>query len=303
MKKEIEVTVPLDLNTAQVVALDTHSFLNIMNVLSFELFHFGELSDEEARMDCLIDELMTSAKALSDPQQAYQCISHFPNQIAAVETAVFSIMENNNALQKRRDLIESIANLKSILTILQQRVAEIVRRANGPLARTQYPIAELTENYTSMLGAIEKNSKGRFGIIYNIAAQQTKDYYVDFKIQSHESPLIQMPAAFVDVMRDLIANARKYTQPGGRINAGIWSDPNGLVLSVEDSGCGIPENEIEHVVGFGVRGSNVSEKRTMGAGLGLTKAYYLTKKMHGRMWIISEEDQGTRIKIALPSHP
>lgn len=111
-----------------------------------------------------------------------------------------------------------------------------------------------------------------------------------------------MPPVFIDVMRDLIANARKYTAPGGRINAGIWSSANELVLSVEDSGCGIPANEIERVIGFGRRGSNVTEQRTMGAGIGLTKAYYLTKKMQGRMWISSEEGQSTRVKITLPRH-
>ncbi len=300
MKKEIEITLPLELNESQIVSLDTHSFLNIMNVLSFELFQFGELIGEEDKMDAVIDRVIHISKTLSNPQQAYQYIRQCPQEVAAIQDAVNSPLASHPALKENAAVAESLANMQSIFAILRQRIDEIIQRADAPTAWQHYSITALAENYTNVLGAIEKNSKGRFRIIYNIAAQQPKDYYVDFKIQSYLQDMIEMPPVFIDVMRDLIANARKYTEPGGRINAGIWSDPQELVLSVEDSGCGIPPDEIENVVGFGLRGSNVSEQRTMGAGIGLTKAYYLTKKMQGRMWISSEPGQGTRIKITLP---
>jgi hypothetical protein len=44
---------------------------------------------------------------------------------------------------------------------------------------------------------------------------------------------------------------------------------------------GIAENEIEHIIEFGVRGSNVTSRRTMGGGYGLTKAYFFTKQFGG----------------------
>lgn len=300
MKKEIEITLPLQLDDSQIVSLDTHSFLNIMNVLSFELFEFGELAGQAEKMDGLIDRVIHISKMLSDPHQAYPSIRQCPQEVAAINDAVHSILAHTPALKEMEEVAASLANMQSIFAILQQRIEEIIQRADAPTAWQSYSIAALAENYNHVLGAIEKNSKGRFRIINNIAAQQPQDYYVDFKIESYLQDVIEMPPVFIDVMRDLIANARKYTEPGGRINAGIWSSPGELVLSVEDSGCGIPENEIERVVGFGLRGSNVDEKRTMGAGLGLTKAYYLTKKMQGRMWISSQPGQGTRIKITLP---
>jgi len=101
-------------------------------------------------------------------------------------------------------------------------------------------------------------------------------------------------------MRDLIANARKYTAQGGIIAAGLFEGLRELRFVVHDTGCGIPEPELRRVVEFGRRGSNVSNVRTMGGGFGLTKAYYVTKQFGGRMWIASRVDIGTRISITLP---
>jgi signal transduction histidine kinase len=45
-----------------------------------------------------------------------------------------------------------------------------------------------------------------------------------------------MPAVFQDVVRDLIANARKYTPPGGKIIAGLYQDDEELRFVVADTG-------------------------------------------------------------------
>ncbi|MFU8848566.1 MAG: sensor histidine kinase [Opitutales bacterium] len=300
MAEETEIQIVLDLDEAQAASLDTHSLVNIANVLSYELYHFGELSGEEKRLDIAIDRLVAISRTFSDLKLAESQIRSFADEVSAIKSLIAKVLEEHPNLKTQSDASESIANMASIFEILLKWVDEIIERTEAPFTWKSYAIQQLQENYTKVLGAIERNSKGRYRIIYNIAAQHPKDYYVDFKIDSFQSPVIKMPPVFIDVMRDLIANARKYTAPGGRISAGIWADQNELVLSVEDSGYGIPKDEIKRIVGFGQRGSNVQTIRTMGAGLGLTKAYYLTKKMNGRMWIRSEEGNGTRVKISLP---
>ena len=90
-------------------------------------------------------------------------------------------------------------------------------------------------------------------------------------MESLDGDSLLMPAVFQDVMRDLIANARKYTAPGGHITAALYEDAEALRFVVEDSGRGIPEGELERVVRFGQRASNVGEVRTMGGGFGLTR--------------------------------
>jgi signal transduction histidine kinase len=111
-----------------------------------------------------------------------------------------------------------------------------------------------------------------------------------------------MPPVLQDVMRDLIANARKYTEPGGEITAGLVDNGKELRFVVEDTGRGIPADEVQQAVAFGTRGSNVADKATMGGGFGLTKAWWVTRQFGGRMWIASDPGSGTRITIRIP-HP
>lgn len=98
----------------------------------------------------------------------------------------------------------------------------------------------------------------------------------------------------------MLANSRKYTEPGGRINAGLTETEDHIRFVIEDTGIGIPNNELEKVIDFGYRASNLEGKKTHGGGFGLTKAYSITKNNNGRFWIDSQVNLGTTIKIEIP---
>jgi signal transduction histidine kinase len=198
------------------------------------------------------------------------------------------------------DVEDSVSNLQSVFAILHTRVRELLERVHAPEKWTDHDIEQLTANFTNVLAAIEKNSKGRYRIVHNIAEQEQQDYMVNFMIESVDGSSIHMPSVLQDVMRDLIANARKYTEPGGEITAGLVDNGKELRFVVEDSGRGIPADEVQQVVEFGKRGSNVDDKATMGGGFGLTKAYLMARRFGGKMWIDSDPGVGTRITLSIP---
>ena len=147
---------------------------------------------------------------------------------------------------------------------------------------------------------LEQTSHGRYRFVQNLALQEGNAYYLDLKFASARGSGITMPVVLKDVLRDLIANARKYTPPGGQIRAALHAGPEGVRLVVEDTGRGIPRDEITKVVRFGERGSNVGDVRTLGHGCGLTKAFVVTQKLGGRFWIASEQGRGTRVRLWIP---
>ncbi|WPL18644.1 Adaptive-response sensory-kinase SasA [Thiorhodovibrio winogradskyi] len=298
--KEIEITRPLQLDRSQIVALDTHSFLNILNVLNLELSNIAELCSMENVLQNHIDRLFVLANEMSNPDTAYVRIAGLDQDMAAIEQQINEHLSTQPVLRDSARVRDALESLDSIFLVLRKRIADLKARIDELTSWREFDIARVLEDFQAVFGAIEKNSKGRFRFTNNIAAQESRDYYLDFKIHSSEDPLIRMPAALIDVARDLLANARKYTSPGGRINAGIWSDDSQLCISVEDSGRGIPEDEIEFVIDYGHRASNVQDRRTMGGGLGLTKAYFICTQLGGRFWIRSELGRGTRIRIIIP---
>jgi signal transduction histidine kinase len=278
-----------------------HSMLNILNILQGELAIIGLTLAQDA--DLLEDGLTVCREmmgALRDRGKALEGAAALPHHCTRVMAEIERALQEHADRREDPEIAESLANLESVFAILEVRAHEILARAQHPERWETMRIENLRHNFLEAFAAIEKNSRGRYRIIYNLARQEPTDYYVRLDFDSVDGKNVFMPPVFQDVMRDLIANARKYTAPGGIIAAGLFESPRELRFTVHDTGRGIPEPELRRVVEFGYRGSNVSNVRTMGGGFGLTKAYYVTKQFGGRIWIASRVDVGTRISIMLP---
>jgi signal transduction histidine kinase len=195
---------------------------------------------------------------------------------------------------------ESITNIHSLFNILKARVQELYETYRDTGNWNEYNINDLKQNFFDVFSAMEKNSKGRYQIVYNMHQQTGRDYLVDLQIESVEGDTITIPPVLQDCFRDLIANARKYTLPGGFIYARMQDDGQYITIIVRDNGVGIPEDQIEKVVAFGYRADNVSHIKSMGGGFGLTKAYEVTKQCGGRFWIDTDLGAGTEITMRIP---
>lgn len=302
--KEIEITEIPALKPNEQSLLELHSLLNILNVLRGELSLIGLALTGE---DTLLRQSLALCTRLVESLRSLESGLSAARQIDAHERAVLGEIEE--ALQRHpegrnnSDVAESMANLVSVFSILRVRARELLARVQYPERWERFSAAALQRNFLEVFSAIEKNSRHRFRIIYNAALQRPNDYYFDLKIESAEGDGFWMPPVLHDVMRDLTANARKYTAPGGHITAALHADTSGLRFVVEDTGRGIPPDELAAVVQFGRRATNVGDVRTMGGGFGLTKAFFVTKQFGGRFWIASELGRGTRIRLEVPRPP
>ena len=297
---KVEITELLDLTREQTALIDMHSVVNIMNVLINELDYLQETIAEAKQLQSAADEVQQINHQLRNSDDIGTELSNLLKCEGDVMELVRAVLEAHPEAAGNPDVEGSVSNLKSVFAILDTRTRELVERVRAPDEWTDHDVEQLTANFTNVLAAIEKNSKGRYRIVHNIAGQEQRDYIVNFSIDSVDGATIQMPPVLQDVMRDLIANARKYTEPGGEITAGLVDNGKELRFVVEDSGRGIPPDEVQQVVEFGKRASNVDDQATMGGGFGLTKAYLVTRQFGGRMWIDSRPGAGTRITIRIP---
>lgn len=300
--KELEITEIPPLSPGEQSLLDMHSVVNVLNVLRCELTVLGLIAaDNEDYFNEGVGVCETLLASLHDPAAALQSAA----QVEDFERTVFAELEAKLAAPPNKpepkEVDEALANLRTVFTILQVRAQEILARAATPDRWEPFDLGKLRSNFLEVFAAIEKNSKGRYRILYNAACKETQDYYVDFKLETADgTSTLWMPPIFQDTMRDLIANARKYTTPGGAITAAVYESATELRFVVSDTGRGIPEAELGQVVQFGKRASNVGDVRTMGGGFGLTKAFLVAKRFGGRFWIASELGHGTRIRITIP---
>jgi signal transduction histidine kinase len=103
------------------------------------------------------------------------------------------------------------------------------------------------------------------------------------------------------VVGNLLQNAIKFTQSGGRITVGCREvDGTRVEISVIDNGPGIPADELPDIFSKFYRGKSVATE-VAGAGLGLAIAKGLIELHGGTIEVESAVGKGTTMSIALPS--
>ncbi len=296
---EKEIIADLNVTEEEQNLIFLHSIVNILNILSAEIFNFQLTVDDIDTFRPKLRAIREVANSLADSTKSSLFFSNIDNFNHELLTSIDNYIASKDLLSNQH--IRAIKdNIHSICDTLKQRAEEI---NNSDLHSTEFiemNIEQIEYEISSFFAAIEKNSKGKYKIVNNIAVFDDNAYLVDFNINSIYGQHIYLPKLFISVIRDLMANARKYTKIGGMILAGLMQDENNIVFAVEDNGIGIPENELDKIIGFKYRASNVTDKRTFGGGFGLTKAYIITKQLGGRMWIKSTLGTGTRIIIQIP---
>ena len=102
------------------------------------------------------------------------------------------------------------------------------------------------------------------------------------------------------ILGQLVSNALKYTAPGGQVTATIADAPTEATLTIEDTGIGIPSDELHRVFEKGFTGTNGRNANQRSTGLGLYLADQLSQKLGHHLTITSTVDQGTAVTIHFP---
>jgi signal transduction histidine kinase len=100
------------------------------------------------------------------------------------------------------------------------------------------------------------------------------------------------------VIANLLANAIKYSPNGGDVDISVEVDGEWAVLTVRDSGLGIPDIDLPRVFERFHRASNV--QRISGTGIGLASAKDIVEQHGGTISVMSHEGHGTTVEVRLP---
>lgn len=106
-----------------------------------------------------------------------------------------------------------------------------------------------------------------------------------------------------EIFSNLINNAIKYTPEDGSVTISTTAKDNQVIISVKDTGVGIPPASNDYVFSKFFRAANVVSQETSGMGLGLYLTKSVVKEMNGRIWFKSIEGQGTTFYVSLPMRP
>jgi len=123
-------------------------------------------------------------------------------------------------------------------------------------------------------------------LLLNDVAKQ-KDLEIKNEMPQHV-PAYADHAMIGTVMRNLISNAIKFTEPGGKIIVSVKEKPDGLLVSVSDNGIGIPENKLDNLFQIDKTYSTSGTQNEKGTGLGLILCKEFIDRNGGEIWVESK---------------
>lgn len=106
-------------------------------------------------------------------------------------------------------------------------------------------------------------------------------------------------ARLLQVVRNLISNAAKFTPAGGEVHVRITTTEQHQCVIVEDSGIGIPQGE-ESVIFNKFTQASHTDARSGGTGLGLAICREIIEAHDGRIWAENRAEGGARVTFELP---
>ena len=128
------------------------------------------------------------------------------------------------------------------------------------------------------------------------------DKELEVSVELPEGPV----RAFIDsdrmqqVLHNLLENAIRYTNPGGKIVVRLVSLPREVRIEVSDTGIGIPEENLPYVFERFFRSDRARRAHPGGSGLGLSIVKWIVEAHKGTVAVSSRVGEGTTFTVTLP---
>lgn len=166
---------------------------------------------------------------------------------------------------------------------------------------------ELLEDFLS-LGKLEEGkvsiTVSRFGVkdfiedvVDEMKAHLKKEQEIEYQFSGEES-FSTDKRMLKNILLNLLSNATKFSNEGKQIGLNAANSNGQLVLTIKDSGLGIPEEDLPHLFSTFFRAKNVSNIQGTGLGLPIVKRY--VNLLGGDITLKSKLGEGTTFEVHLP---
>lgn len=149
----------------------------------------------------------------------------------------------------------------------------------------------------------------KFSDIYNDFKDLLASKKLSLNIQNQlpeKYSFIAEPRLLKFALANLVSNSYKYTEEGGQIIIGLWTEDSKLLISVADNGIGIPTQELGKIMTDFYRSSISKKKNIEGTGLGMSIVLQIIQRYKGEIeikspsYLQSESRPGTEMIISFP---
>jgi PAS domain S-box-containing protein len=242
----------------------------------------------------------------------------------------------NEELRRSKEIAEGMSRVKQ--EFLDNISHEIRTPLNAIIGMTEIMSTRLVdEEQQQFMNAIKKNGSTLLGLINNVldlskieagklklnlekvnmdvflndlfvafmSLANSKGLILEFKIAPNLPNYVELDSMRIkQVLLNLLSNAVKFTEKGTVLldvsTSEINSNKTNIIIRVEDTGVGIPQDELDLIWESFVQSRNNRSFRHGGSGLGLDISKKIVELMKGNIEVFSEINRGTSFKVSLP---
>lgn len=243
----------------------------------------GELADLSRAFNAVLTRLEQSFDQL---KRFTSDASHeLRTPLAAIRSVGEVALQKDASSANYRDVIGSMLEEVNKLTCLVDSLLTIARADAGQvrLERGVVSATEIARGCASLFEALLEENGQRL----EMEAEGDPMLYGD-------------PLLFRQALVNIVDNAIKHTPRGGTITIRVRNDSSHVFLEVQDTGAGIPENQLARVFDRFYRVEEGRSRHSGGAGLGLSIAEWNVRVHGGSLTVQSRPGHGSVFSIVLP---
>ncbi|MGD8813082.1 MAG: GAF domain-containing sensor histidine kinase [Anaerolineales bacterium] len=271
--------------------------LGILNVYAEDVSAF-----QAAHADFIMKIAYLGATAIENAM-SYERLEH-----AGKERGMFVRMVTH-------ELRTPVAGAQSLVkTLLRGLVGEFSDQQTELLHRVDMRLGQLMELINDLLalaaGRMEGSEKQNHAVPLLSSIRQslqrlsqeaeTKHVEITFNAPEGELFIRATEDGLSKVFGNLMGNAIKYVQAGGRIGVEVKQQGDLVQIAFSDDGMGIPEDDLPHIWDEFFRGHNARSSGIAGTGLGLSIVKHFVERFGGLIQVESKEGEGSTFSLLLP---
>jgi two-component system phosphate regulon sensor histidine kinase PhoR len=192
--------------------------------------------------------------------------------------------------------LEDPKNNRRFLEIIRDHAARLARLTDDllKLARIEAGKLEVAFQPVSVAELLESCSAT------TMLKASRKQISFTVKVPLGLPPVLGDPGLLHDLLQNLLDNAIQYTPEGGQIDVSATAETREAVITVTDTGIGIPLADQERIFERFYRVDAARSREAGGTGLGLSIAKHIVEAHGGRLWVESAVGRGSKFFVAVP---
>ena len=230
-------------------------------------------------------------KSMEERNRVFRFTAHELKSPLTVIRSTLSVVEELYSKELKTEVREMVirAGRRSdqVLDMVKEMI-EITRYHRG-LEEQKYEYVDLEEWLSQLI-----DRQRSYAVAKGIELKLSK---LDIK----SSVVIEI-SSMQKIVCNLLNNALRYTPSGGTVTIEPFVKMEKYGFSVEDTGIGIPEDDIAKIFDEFYRGNNAKKMENIGTGLGLSLVKEIVDKLGGEIRVESRIGKGTIFSVEMPSH-